>query len=181
MCGTYGGKLMKAQTNAYQLYFSEKLKARPDNTVGFTTMGALYLGCEPCRDPKEFWSTFDCLVLGGYLQYLIVFVYANYCLQSSSLPIKRLAIFAGGQLTTSFPRLEYFATLLRKVNITAVDVVNFGIQDHNRSGRKNTLLQAFVAAVNNGRYLYAPTGSHKSLAENLSRSLIMPRVDGEGS
>ncbi|GJU62015.1 retrotransposon protein, putative, ty1-copia subclass [Tanacetum coccineum] len=68
-----------------------------------------------------------------------------------------------------------------EANITAVDVVNFGIQDHNRSGRKNTLLQAFVAAVNNGRYLYAPTGSHKSLAKNLSRSLIMPRVDGEGS
>ncbi|GKA82029.1 hypothetical protein Tco_0788777 [Tanacetum coccineum] len=91
MCGTYGGKsLMKAQTNAIKLYFSEKLKARPDNTVGFTTMGALYLGCEPCRDPKEFWSTFDCLEFGGSLQLPYRFVFANYCLQSSSLLIHRL-------------------------------------------------------------------------------------------
>ncbi|GJZ69316.1 hypothetical protein Tco_0632866, partial [Tanacetum coccineum] len=59
-------------------------------------------------------------------------------------------------------------------NITAVDVVNFGIQDHNFSGRKDMLLQAFVALVDNGRYLYAPTGSHDPLTKNLSSSPIMP-------
>ncbi|GJU62013.1 hypothetical protein Tco_1243848 [Tanacetum coccineum] len=90
--------------------------------------------------------------------------------------------YLGSQLHTTIPDLEDVANLIRGANITAVDVVNFGIQDHNRSGRKNMLLQAFVALVDNGRYLYAPTGSHKSLAVNLSLSPIMPLVVvGEGS
>ncbi|GJT50022.1 hypothetical protein Tco_0976179 [Tanacetum coccineum] len=52
--------------------------------------GSAFLGCEPCRDPKYFWSMFDCSEFGSSLQLPYRFVFANYCLQSSSLPIHRL-------------------------------------------------------------------------------------------
>ncbi|GJT92832.1 26S proteasome non-ATPase regulatory subunit 4 [Tanacetum coccineum] len=138
MCGMYGGLgLMKAQTDAIELYFSAKLEAHPDNLVGFTTMGALGLYCKPSRDPKYFWSTFKRLEFAGSLQLPNCLLWANFGLYSNPLPNKRLVMFAGG-------------------------------------GRKDMLLQAFVALVDNGRYLYAPTGSHDPLTKNLSSSPIMP-------
>ncbi|GKA17817.1 ribonuclease H-like domain-containing protein [Tanacetum coccineum] len=97
MCGMYGGLgLMKAQTDAIELYFSAKLEAHPDNLVGFTTMGALGLYCKPSRDPKYFWSTFKRLEFAGSLQQPNCLLWANFGLYSNPLPNKRLVMFAGG-------------------------------------------------------------------------------------
>ncbi|GJU34081.1 reverse transcriptase domain-containing protein [Tanacetum coccineum] len=80
------------------------------------------------------------------------------------------------QLHTTIPDLEDLATLIRGANITAVDVVNFGIQDHNFSGRKDMLLHHF-ALRHNGPHLYAPTGSHDPLTKNLSSNKHLEEDD----
>ncbi|PWA43553.1 GC-rich sequence DNA-binding factor domain-containing protein [Artemisia annua] len=171
-----GGRgLRKAQFEAVELYCREKIKAHPGNLVGLTTLGYYCLYCKPTRDIDLIKSEFKRVEFLGFLQLDHAIWWANHALQSSPLPKRRLVFFAGSELHhTTFSDLEESAAYYTELNIS-VDVVDFGVQDRFYDGRKHRLLMALAAAAMNGRYLYAPSGSHVSLSENLKSSPIMPR------
>ncbi|PWA68914.1 26S proteasome non-ATPase regulatory subunit 4 [Artemisia annua] len=164
-----GGGVYKAQAKAIALYCKEKLKAHPDNEVGLLAMGEIqgtgFVG--PTCDLRRIYSKLKGLL---YLGQMCIPIGQALCFfLNSKLPKRRLLVFSGGRLSMDSDELEDFAARFKAYNV-AVDVVNFGVQCCPTA--KKQLLEAFVAAAdNNGNshYLYAPSGSRTSLAQQILR------------
>lgn len=178
--GDYSPTRFLAQADAVNLICGAKTQSNPENTVGVLTMAGkgVRVLVTPTSDLGKILACMHGLDIGGEMNLAAGIQIAQLALKhrQNKKQQQRIIVFVGGPVKYDKKVLEMIGRKLKK-NSVALDVVNFGEEDDDKTEK----LQALVSAVNNNdssHIVHVPTG-----ANALSDVLISTPIftgDGEG-
>ncbi|KAL8123623.1 26S proteasome non-ATPase regulatory subunit 4 homolog [Apium graveolens] len=178
--GDYSPTRFLAQADAVNLICGAKTQSNPENTVGVLTMAGkgVRVLVTPTSDLGKILACMHGLDIGGEMNLAAGIQIAQLALKhrQNKKQQQRIIVFVGGPVKYDKKVLEMIGRKLKK-NSVALDVVNFGEEDDDKTEK----LQALVSAVNNNdssHIVHVPAG-----ANALSDVLISTPIftgDGEG-
>ncbi|KAL3844997.1 hypothetical protein ACJIZ3_002400 [Penstemon smallii] len=178
--GDYSPNRFQAQADAVNLICGAKTQSNPENTVGVLTMAGkgVRVLVTPTSDLGKILACMHGLEIGGEMNLAAGIQVAQLALKhrQNKKQQQRIIVFAGSPVKYDKKVLELIGRKLKK-NSVALDIVNFGEED----AEKTEKLEALLAAVNNNdssHIVNVPPG-----ASALSDVLISTPIftgDGEG-
>lgn len=169
-----------AQSDAVNLICGAKTQSNPENTVGVLTMAGkwFHVLATPTSDPGKILACMNGLDIGGEMNLVAGIRIAQLTLelQLNKKQQQRIIVFVGGPVKCDKKILEMIGRKLKKDSV-ALDVVNFGEDDDDKTEK----LQALVSAVNNNdnsHIVHVPHGAN-ALSDVLMSTPIFTG-DGEG-
>ncbi|KAK9064095.1 hypothetical protein SSX86_017967 [Deinandra increscens subsp. villosa] len=178
--GDYSPTRFQAQADAVNLICGAKTQSNPENTVGVLTMAGkgVRVLVTPTSDLGKILACMHGLEIGGEMNLAAGIQVAQLALKhrQNKKQQQRIIVFAGGPVKYDKKVLEMIGKKLKK-NSVALDVVNFGEEDEEKTEK----LEALVAAVNNNdssHIVHVPAGSN-ALSDVLLSTPIFTG-DGEG-
>ncbi|KAK4490487.1 hypothetical protein RD792_001164 [Penstemon davidsonii] len=178
--GDYSPNRFQAQADAVNLICGAKTQSNPENTVGVLTMAGkgVCVLVTPTSDLGKILACMHGLEIGGEMNLAAGIQVAQLALKhrQNKKQQQRIIVFAGSPVKYDKKVLELIGRKLKK-NSVALDIVNFGEED----AEKTEKLEALLAAVNNNdssHIVNVPPG-----ASALSDVLISTPIftgDGEG-
>ncbi|KAL8218255.1 hypothetical protein R6Q57_021628 [Mikania cordata] len=178
--GDYSPTRFQAQAEAVNLICGAKTQSNPENTVGVLTMAGkgVRVLVTPTSDLGKILACMHGLEIGGEMNLAAGILVAQLALKhrQNKKQQQRIIVFAGGPVKYDKKVLEMIGKKLKK-NSVALDVVNFGEEDEEKTEK----LEALVAAVNNNdssHIVHVPAGSN-ALSDVLLSTPIFTG-DGEG-
>ncbi|XP_042021410.1 26S proteasome non-ATPase regulatory subunit 4 homolog isoform X1 [Salvia splendens] len=179
--GDYSPTRFDAQKDAVSLISGAKTQANPENTVGVLTMtgkGVRVL-VTPTSDLGKILACAHGMEVGGEMNLAAGIQVAQLALKhrQNKKQQQRIIAFVGSPVTYDKKVLELIGRKLKK-NSVALDIVNFGEEDEEKTEK----LKALLAAVNNNdssHIVHVPPGP-SALSDVLISTPIFTG-DGEGS
>ncbi|XP_011099843.1 26S proteasome non-ATPase regulatory subunit 4 homolog isoform X1 [Sesamum indicum] len=178
--GDYSPNRFQAQADAVNLICGAKTQSNPENTVGILTMAGkgVRVLVTPTSDLGKILACMHGLEIGGEMNLAAGIQVAQLALKhrQNKKQQQRIIVFAGSPVKYDKKVLELIGRKLKK-NSVALDIVNFGEEDQEKSEK----LEALLAAVNNNdssHIVHVPPGP-SALSDVLISTPIFTG-DGEG-
>ncbi|CAN6563360.1 unnamed protein product [Malus baccata var. baccata] len=178
--GDYAPSRFLAQADAVNLICGAKTQSNPENTVGVLTMAGkgVRVLVTPTSDLGKILACMHGLEIGGEMNLAAGIQVAQLALKhrQNKKQQQRIIVFAGSPVKHEKKLLEMIGRKLKK-NSVALDIVNFGEEDEDKSEK----LEALLAAVNNNdtsHIVHVPAGP-SALSDVLISTPIFTG-DGEG-
>ncbi|XP_047973127.1 26S proteasome non-ATPase regulatory subunit 4 homolog [Salvia hispanica] len=179
--GDYSPTRFDAQKDAVSLISGAKTQANPENTVGVLTMAGkgVRVLVTPTSDLGKILACAHGMEVGGEMNLAAGIQVAQLALKhrQNKKQQQRIIVFVGSPVTYDKKALELIGRKLKK-NSVALDIVNFGEEDEEKTEK----LEALLAAVNNNdssHIVHVPPGP-SALSDVLISTPIFTG-DGEGS
>ncbi|XP_042025666.1 26S proteasome non-ATPase regulatory subunit 4 homolog [Salvia splendens] len=179
--GDYSPTRFDAQKDAVSLISGAKTQANPENTVGVLTMAGkgVRVLVTPTSDLGKILACAHGMEVGGEMNLAAGIQVAQLALKhrQNKKQQQRIIVFVGSPVTYDKKVLEMIGRKLKK-NSVALDIVNFGEEDEEKTEK----LEALLAAVNNNdssHIVHVPPGP-SALSDVLISTPIFTG-DGEGS
>ncbi|KAI3451420.1 hypothetical protein Pfo_008090 [Paulownia fortunei] len=178
--GDYSPNRFQAQADAVNLICGAKTQSNPENTVGVLTMAGkgVRVLVTPTSDLGKILACMHGLEIGGEMNLAAGIQVAQLALKhrQNKKQQQRIIVFAGSPVKYDKKVLELIGRKLKK-NSVALDIVNFGEEDEEKTEK----LEALLAAVNNNdssHIVHVPPGP-SALSDVLISTPIFTG-DGEG-
>ncbi|KAL0350437.1 UNVERIFIED_CONTAM: 26S proteasome non-ATPase regulatory subunit [Sesamum radiatum] len=178
--GDYSPNRFQAQADAVNLICGAKTQSNPENTVGILTMAGkgVRVLVTPTSDLGKILACMHGLEIGGEMNLAAGIQVAQLALKhrQNKKQQQRIIVFVGSPVKYDKKVLELIGRKLKK-NSVALDIVNFGEEDQEKSEK----LEALLAAVNNNdssHIIHVPPGP-SALSDVLISTPIFTG-DGEG-
>jgi 26S proteasome regulatory subunit N10 len=178
--GDYSPTRLHAQADAINLICGAKTQSNPENTVGLLTMAGkgVRVLVTPTSDLGKILACMHGLQIGGEMNLTAGIQVAQLALKhrQNKKQQQRIIVFSGSPITHEKKSLEMIGKKLKK-NSVALDIVNFGQEDEEKSEK----LEALLAAVSNNdtsHHVHVPPGPN-AVSDVLISSPIFTS-DGEG-
>jgi 26S proteasome regulatory subunit N10 len=178
--GDYSPTRLLAQADAINLICGAKTQSNPENTVGLLTMAGkgVRVLVTPTSDLGKILACMHGLQIGGEMNLTAGIQVAQLALKhrQNKKQQQRIIVFSGSPITHEKKSLEMIGKKLKK-NSVALDIVNFGQEDEEKSEK----LEALLAAVSNNdtsHHVHVPPGPN-AVSDVLISSPIFTS-DGEG-
>ncbi|KAL6274097.1 hypothetical protein ACE6H2_024789 [Prunus campanulata] len=178
--GDYAPSRFQAQADAVNLICGAKTQSNPENTVGVLTMAGkgVRVLVTPTSDLGKILACMHGLEIGGEMNLAAGIQVAQLALKhrQNKKQQQRIIVFAGSTVKHDKKFLEIIGRRLKK-NSVALDIVNFGEEDEEKSER----LEALFKTVNNNdtsHIVHVPPGP-SALSDVLISTPIFTG-DGEG-
>ncbi|KAL0379137.1 UNVERIFIED_CONTAM: 26S proteasome non-ATPase regulatory subunit [Sesamum radiatum] len=178
--GDYSPNRFQAQADAVNLICGAKTQSNPENTVGILTMAGkgVRVLVTPTSDLGKILACMHGLEMGCEMNLAAGIQVAQLALKhrQNKKQQQRIIVFAGSPVKYDKKVLELIGRKLKK-NSVALDIVNFGEEDQEKSEK----LEALLAAVNNNdssHIVHVPPGP-SALSDVLISTPIFTG-DGEG-
>ncbi|PRQ47393.1 putative 26S proteasome regulatory complex, non-ATPase subcomplex, subunit s5a [Rosa chinensis] len=178
--GDYAPSRFQAQADAVNLICGAKTQSNPENTVGVLTMAGkrVRVLVTPTSDLGKILACMHGLEIGGEMNLAAGIQVAQLALKhrQNKKQQQRIIVFAGSVVKHEKKTLEMIGRKLKK-NSVALDIINFGEEDEEKSEK----LEALLAAVNNNdtsHIVHVPAGP-SALSDVLISTPIFTG-DGEG-
>ncbi|KAK4393858.1 26S proteasome non-ATPase regulatory subunit [Sesamum angolense] len=146
--GDYSPNRFQAQADAVNLICGAKTQSNPENTVGILTMAGkgVRVLVTPTSDLGKILACMHGLEIGGEMNLAAGIQVAQLALKhrQNKKQQQRIIVFVGSPVKYDKKVLELIGRKLKK-NSVALDIVNFGEEDQEKSEK----LEALLAAVNN--------------------------------
>ncbi|EYU30416.1 hypothetical protein ABFS83_12G046100 [Erythranthe nasuta] len=146
--GDYPPNRFQAQADAISLICGAKTQSNPENTVGVLTMAGkgVRVLVTPTSDLGKILACMHGLEIGGEMNLAAGIQVAQLALKhrQNKKQQQRIILFAGSPIGYEKKVLELIGKKLKK-NSVALDIVNFGEED----GEKSEKIEALLSAVNN--------------------------------
>ncbi|KAL1569763.1 26S proteasome non-ATPase regulatory subunit 4 [Salvia divinorum] len=179
--GDYSPTRFDAQKDAVSLISGAKTQANPENTVGVLTMAGkgVRVLVTPTSDLGKILACAHGMEVGGEMNLAAGIQVAQLALKhrQNKKQQQRIIVFVGSPVTYDKKVLELIGRKLKK-NSVALDIVNFGEEDEEKTEK----LEALLAAVNNNdssHIVHVPPGP-SALSDVLISTPIFTG-DGEGA
>ncbi|KAL6214913.1 hypothetical protein ACLB2K_014345 [Fragaria x ananassa] len=170
----YSPSRFLAQADAVNLICGMKTQDNPENTVGVLTMAgkAVRVLTTPTSDIGKILKCTHGLEIGGEMNIAGAIQVAQLALKhrQNKNQQQRIVVFAGSTVKNDKNALEIIGKKLKK-NSVALDIVDFGGEDEEKSEK----LDALVSAVDNGtsHIVHIPPGQNLSDIPELALALRM--------
>ncbi|PIN15024.1 26S proteasome regulatory complex, subunit RPN10/PSMD4 [Handroanthus impetiginosus] len=178
--GDYSPSRFQAQADAVNLICGAKTQSNPENTVGVLTMAGkgVRVLVTPTSDLGKILACMHGLEIGGEMNLAAGIQVAQLALKhrQNKKQQQRIIVFVGSPVKYDKKVLELIGRKLKK-NSVALDIVNFGEEDEEKTEK----LEALLAAVNNNdssHIVHVPPGP-SALSDVLMSTPIFTG-DGEG-
>ncbi|KAH6803733.1 regulatory particle non-ATPase 10 [Perilla frutescens var. frutescens] len=179
--GDYSPTRFDAQKDAVSLICGAKTQANPENTVGVLTMAGkgVRVLVTPTSDLGKILACTHGVEVGGEMNLAAGIQVAQLALKhrQNKKQQQRIIVFVGSPVKYDKKVLELIGRKLKK-NSVALDIVNFGEEDEEKTEK----LEALLAAVNNNdssHIVHVPPGPN-ALSDVLISTPIFTG-DGEGA
>ncbi|KAH6755909.1 regulatory particle non-ATPase 10 [Perilla frutescens var. hirtella] len=179
--GDYSPTRFDAQKDAVSLICGAKTQANPENTVGVLTMAGkgVRVLVTPTSDLGKILACTHGVEVGGEMNLAAGIQVAQLALKhrQNKKQQQRIIVFVGSPVKYEKKVLELIGKKLKK-NSVALDIVNFGEEDEEKTEK----LEALLAAVNNNdssHIVHVPPGPN-ALSDVLISTPIFTG-DGEGA
>ncbi|XP_045814501.1 26S proteasome non-ATPase regulatory subunit 4 homolog isoform X1 [Trifolium pratense] len=178
--GDYSPSRFQAQADAVNLICGAKTQSNPENTVGVLIMAGkgVRVLVTPTSDLGKILACMHGLEVGGEMNLAAGIQVAQLALKhrQNKKQQQRIIVFAGSPVKHEKKMLEMIGRKLKK-NSVALDIVNFGEDDEEKTEK----LESLLAAVNNNdtsHIVHVPAGPN-ALSDVLISTPIFTG-DGEG-
>jgi 26S proteasome regulatory subunit N10 len=178
--GDYSPSRFQAQADAVNLICGAKTQSNPENTVGVLIMAGkgVRVLVTPTSDLGKILACMHGLEVGGEMNLAAGIQVAQLALKhrQNKKQQQRIIVFAGSPVKHEKKMLEMIGRKLKK-NSVALDIVNFGEEDEEKTEK----LESLLAAVNNNdtsHIVHVPAGPN-ALSDVLISTPIFTG-DGEG-
>ncbi|GAU22622.1 hypothetical protein TSUD_234440 [Trifolium subterraneum] len=178
--GDYSPSRFQAQADAVNLICGAKTQSNPENTVGVLIMAGkgVRVLVTPTSDLGKILACMHGLEVGGEMNLAAGIQVAQLALKhrQNKKQQQRIIVFAGSPVKHEKKMLEMIGRKLKK-NSVALDIVNFGEEDQEKTEK----LESLLAAVNNNdtsHIVHVPAGPN-ALSDVLISTPIFTG-DGEG-
>ncbi|EPS65068.1 hypothetical protein M569_09711, partial [Genlisea aurea] len=178
--GDYSPNRFQAQADAVSLICGAKTQSNPENTVGVLTMAGkgVRVLVTPTSDLGKILACMHGLEVGGEVNLAAGIQVAQLALKhrQNKKQQQRIIVFAGSPVKHEKKVLEMIGRKLKK-NSVALDIVNFGEEDEEKTEK----LDGLLSAVNNNdssHIVHVPAGPN-ALSDVLISTPIFTG-DGEG-
>jgi 26S proteasome regulatory subunit N10 len=178
--GDYSPSRFQAQADAVNLICGAKTQSNPENTVGVLIMAGkgVRVLVTPTSDLGKILACMHGLDVGGEMNLAAGIQVAQLALKhrQNKKQQQRIIVFAGSPVKHEKKMLEMIGRKLKK-NSVALDIVNFGEEDEEKTEK----LESLLAAVNNNdtsHIVHVPAGPN-ALSDVLISTPIFTG-DGEG-
>ncbi|XP_051141005.1 26S proteasome non-ATPase regulatory subunit 4 homolog isoform X2 [Andrographis paniculata] len=178
--GDYAPSRFQAQADAVNLICGAKTQSNPENTVGVLTMAGkgVRVLVTPTTDLGKILACMHGLDIGGEMNLAAGIQVAQLALKhrQNKKQQQRIIVFVGSPVKYDKKVLELIGRKLKK-NSVALDIVNFGEEDEEKTEK----LEALLSSVNNNdssHIVHVPSGP-SALSDVLISTPIFTG-DGEG-
>ncbi|XP_065850949.1 26S proteasome non-ATPase regulatory subunit 4 homolog isoform X2 [Euphorbia lathyris] len=180
--GDYSPSRFQAQADAVNLISGAKTQSNPENTVGILTMAGkgVRVLTTPTTDLGKILACMHDVEIGGEMNMTAAIQIAQLALKhrQNKNQQQRIIVFAGSPVKYDKKTLELIGKKLKK-NSVALDVVNFGEEDDEKTEK----LEALLAAVNNNEsshIVHIPPGPNALSDVLISTPVFNGEAGGSG-
>ncbi|XP_065868658.1 26S proteasome non-ATPase regulatory subunit 4 homolog isoform X4 [Euphorbia lathyris] len=180
--GDYSPSRFQAQADAVNLISGAKTQSNPENTVGILTMAGkgVRVLTTPTTDLGKILACMHDVEIGGEMNMTAAIQVAQLALKhrQNKNQQQRIIVFAGSPVKFDKKMLELLGKKLKK-NSVALDIVNFGEEDDEKTDK----LEALLAAANNNEsshIVHIPPGPNALSDVLISTPVFNGEAGGSG-